>query len=93
MFIAHDHQSTQDILPWPRNFLDSTFIRARSQWAFNLDPMVELLNESLFKEAKQISVEVTFKSWLKKTLCLTHNLLMFLGWDQHPWKWAQLHKS
>jgi hypothetical protein len=39
-----------------------TFIRARSQWAFNLDPMVELLNESLFKEGKQMSVEVTFKS-------------------------------
>jgi hypothetical protein len=71
-------------------FLDSTFFRARSQWTFILDPMVELLNESPFKEGKQMSVEVNFKSWLKKTLHLTHSLLMFLGWDQHPWKQAQL---
>jgi hypothetical protein len=60
-------------------FLDSTFFRARSQWAFILDPMVELFNESPFKERKQMSVEVNFKSQLKKTLYLTHSLLMFLG--------------
>ncbi len=92
MFITHDHQSTQDILSWPRFFLDSTIFRARSQWAFILDPMVELLNESPFKEGKQMSVEVNFKSWLKKTLHLTNSLLMFLSWDQHPWNQAQLHE-
>jgi hypothetical protein len=54
--------------------------------------MVELLNESPFKEGKQMNVEVNFKSWLKKTLHLAHFLLMFLGWNQHPWKQAQLHE-
>jgi len=30
--------------------------------AFILEPMVEFLNESPFKEGKQMSVEVNFKS-------------------------------